>query len=191
MCERDVEIAALVLGARDCRRGVRDRLLDSPVRTEARMARTLICILLFAARLSAQTTGEQKAADIARWIVAGAAIAVDASECAHAGTRCWVTLGIRQGVVQGASFGIAKAFPRLRPCSPSCGIDSPNNDIPSRHTAATAATFPPFNAYGSSRLVVAVSATTLVAALSMKATKHDLIGVATGAALGWATSHIR
>ncbi len=37
----------------------------------------------------------------------------------------------------------------------------------------------------------ALSATTLVGILSGKANKHDLLGVATGAALGWATSHIR
>jgi len=155
------------------------------------MARTLILLLVFSARVYAQTTGEQKAADWARWIVAGAAIAVDASDCAHAGARCWVTLGIRQGAVQGGSMLIAHAWPRTRPCAPMCGIDALNNDIPSRHTASVAATFPSFNAYNSSRFLVAASATTLVAALSMKATKHDLAGVASGALLGWAVSHIR
>ncbi len=142
---------------------------------------------------SAQTTGEQKAADVARWIVAGVAIAADASECPHSDNqkRCWITLAVRQGVVQGASIGIAAAFPRLRPCAPACGIDSPNNDVPSRHTAMTAATFPlPRDGVGY-RFVVAASATTLVGILSGMATKHDLLGVATGAAVGYVASFIR
>lgn len=151
-------------------------------------------LLLTASTVQAQTTREEKAADIARWVIAGAAIVVDAAECPHADrqTRCWVTLGIRQGTVQGASMLIAHWFPRPRPCEPfNCGIDNPNNDVPSRHTAATAATFPALSEGFGPRLVVAASATTLVAFLSGKATKHDLVGVASGAALGWAVSHIR
>lgn len=153
-----------------------------------------ILMLLACSNLAAaQTTGEQRAADWARWGVAAVAIAADAAECPHstAKTRCWVTLGVRQGVVQGASWGLSKAFPRMRPCAPACGIDNPDNDIPSRHTAAVAATLPPLSQGVGARFVVAVSATTLVAILSKKATKHDTIGVLTGAAVGFVTSYIR
>lgn len=153
-----------------------------------------IAMLLACSNLvTAQTTTEQRAADWARWGVAAVAIAADAAECPHstAKTRCWVTLGVRQGVIQGASIGLAKWFPRLRPCAPNCGIDNPLDDVPSRHTGATAATLPPLSQGVGARFVVAVSATTLVAILSKKATKHDTIGVLTGAAVGYAASFIR
>ncbi len=155
------------------------------------MKSLVLALCLIATSASAQTTGEQKAADIASWVVMGAAVAVDASQCPHAEqqTRCWVTLGIRQGTMQGASIVIARLFPRQRPCAPSCGIDSNDSDVPSRHVGTTAATFPGLHA--GPRLVVAASATTVVALLRGKANKHDLLGVASGAAVGWACSFIR
>lgn len=153
----------------------------------------LLCVFV-ASSASAQTTGGQKSADVARWIVAGVAVAADAVECRHATdhrTRCYATLSIRQGVAQAASIGLAHAFPRLRPCAPSCGLDSPDNDIPSRHMATTASTFPLPSAGLGPRVVVAMTGTVLVGILSGKATKHDAVGVLTGAAVGYAASFIR
>ncbi len=157
-----------------------------------RRAAVAIGLLLFAVPTSAQTTGEQKAADIASWAVMGWAVASDVAECRHElqPTHCYVLAGVRNGTVAGASWAIKQLVHSPRPCAPlDCGSDAPYSNVPSGHTAFTAATMHSFE--GGPRLVVSASATVLVGALRGRANKHDLVGVASGAAVGWAASFIR
>ncbi len=159
-----------------------------------RTSAALLLVLMFCAGPAfAQTTGEQKAADIASWAVWGVATAVDVAECRFdvRDKRCYVMAGVRNGVVAGATYGLKKAIRSPRPCRPHCGTDDPYSNVPSGHVAFTAATLPRMSDGVGPRFVVAASATVIVGALRMKANKHDLVGVASGAAVGWAASFIR
>ncbi len=156
------------------------------------MSAAVLVLMLWPVGVNAQTAGEQKAADIASWAVMGWAVASDVAECRHElqPTRCYVLAGVRNGTVAGASWAIKQLVHSPRPCAPlDCGSDAPYSNIPSGHTAFTAATMHGFD--GGPRLVVSASATVLVGALRGKANKHDLVGVASGAAVGWAASFIR
>ena len=150
--------------------------------------RALLLALLFlpspAFAQALTTPTEQRIADIASYATVGLNIALDTrSSCWQAADRkrgC-VMEAARLGTTWGSVALLKHYLPRDRPCAPSCGIDAPNADFPSGHTAfaVTAASdartwFFAFN----------------TGELRILANKHDLIGVLGGAAVGAATGRL-
>lgn len=138
------------------------------------------------------TAGERKAADIASWATAIAAIALDArasiGKC-QGQDQCYralVTTGARVGVVYGSTFLIKKLVSRERPCaSYGCGIDNPNYSLPSGHTAIA------FSTIGGPGIYFALPLAIGTGGLRIAAGKHYLTDTLAGAGIGLLASRIR
>lgn len=125
-------------------------------------------------------------ADIASYATVGLNIALDVKG------SCWDAVDRKRGcAMTGARIGttwlavalLKKAFPRDRPCAPECGIDSPDSDFPSGHTAFA------FEAVEGSRFAVSIPLAVGSGGLRLAAGKHDLIGVISGAIVGSLAGH--
>lgn len=125
------------------------------------------------------TVTEQRVADIASWVTAGTLVGYDAVRSWQQGSRSRWMLLARTSVTAGAVLGLKSLVQRDRPCSPVCGADNPHFSMPSGHTAFAF----------SASVNVPLAATT--GGLRIAANKHWLTDTLTGAAIGWATSHIR
>ncbi len=139
------------------------------------------------------TAGERNAADIASWVTVAATVALDAKaswDCGPDATgesraQCFVRQGLRTGITYGAAFAVKTLVHRTRPCAPDCGIDDPSQSFYSAHTALA------FQAIGGPRLAFVLPLAIGTGGLRIAADKHYLTDVLTGAAVGWAVSHIR
>lgn len=139
------------------------------------------------------TVGERHAADVASWITAGAAVALDVhatwnTHCQSSWDECEAALvrsGLRVGVTYGAVFLIKALVHRERPCGIDCGIDDRYASFYSAHTALA------FSTLGGPRLAVSLPLAISTAGLRVAGGKHYLTDVLAGAAIGAVTSRIR
>lgn len=133
------------------------------------------------------TAGERRAADIASWATAIAAVALDtkASFEAPDRTRALEREGARLGIVYGAAFAVKYLVHRGRPCAPDCGIDNPDFSFFSAHTAVA------FSTIGGPRLAFTLPLAVTTGGLRIAAGKHWLTDVLAGAGVGWLTSRLR
>jgi membrane-associated phospholipid phosphatase len=99
-------------------------------------------------------------------------------------------LGVRTFTTGVLVTVLKDAFPRARPCAPTCGIDSAYSDFPSGHTAFAFSTLGhPTEEQGD--YLVKLGSGILTGILRGEANKHDLLGVVSGAAIGFGTSRLR
>jgi membrane-associated phospholipid phosphatase len=141
--------------------------------------------------VAAQTRG-QRIADVASYATLGLNITIDARQSWVAPDRGhrFLMLGVRLATTGVLTNILKTAFPRARPCAPSaCGIDAPYADFPSGHTAFA------FQALGhpteDDAYLAKLGLAALTGGLRIAANKHDLLGVAGGAAIGLAVSRLR
>jgi len=91
------------------------------------------------------TESERNASHIISWATVLTAEALDVLASWRSENRGHALLmqGLRVGAVEGAVFGLKKAFPDARPCTPThtCGSDSEMSGFPSGHTALACSTF--------------------------------------------------
>jgi membrane-associated phospholipid phosphatase len=145
----------------------------------------LVCVGLLPTPAHAQalpTAEERLGADIASYVTLGVSVALDTrASCISAADRrrgCGLEAA-RLATTWAAAALLKRWLPRDRPCAPSCGIDRPNADFPSGHTAFAVSTIADHP-----RFLLAFS----TGELRLLANKHDVVGVLGGAAIGAATS---
>jgi hypothetical protein len=133
------------------------------------------------------TATERQVADLASWGTVVAAVALDtkASWDSTDRGRAFKLQAVRLGITIGAAQLVKVLTHRDRPCTPSCGIDSPNSSFYSLHTALA------FQTLGGPRLTFALPLSISTGGLRIAAGKHWLTDVLVGAAAGAATSRIR
>jgi len=155
------------------------------------LAALALVSVMAAGSAEAQQTRGQRVADVASYVTLGLNIAIDAQQSWVAPDRGHrlVMMGVRLATT-GVLVNVLKtAFPRSRPCAPSCGIDNPLADFPSGHTAFA------FQALGhpteEDAYLAKLGIAALTGGLRMAANKHDLLGVLGGAAVGFGTSRLR
>jgi membrane-associated phospholipid phosphatase len=154
----------------------------------------LLVFFMFGANTARAQSRGQRVADIASYATLGFNITLDARRSWQATDRGHqlLMLAVRYAVV-GLTVDVLKtAFPRQRPCAAggTCGIDRPDSDFPSGHTAFAFATLGhPTEEQG--EYLVKLGGAMLTGVLRMEANKHDLLGVLGGAAVGIAGSRLR
>lgn len=145
-------------------------------------------ILLIVLVLSSSTAeAQQKAADISSYVSLGVLFGLDTKASFDCPNRvhCFKMQAIREGVTIGISEAVKRIVRRKRPCAPSCGIDNPDFDVPSEHTALA------FSVIGGPSVSISIPLGVATGVGRRIANKHDWIGVLTGAGLGLVTSRIR
>jgi hypothetical protein len=155
----------------------------------------LVCLMAGSPSLAAAqepkvmlpTENQRRAADMASWGTALAAVGLDAKaswDCEDR-RRCFALQGARVGVTYGVVLAVKKLIHRRRPCAPDCGTDNPDFSFYSAHTALA------FQTVGGSRLVFTLPLAISTGGLRVAAGKHWITDTLVGAAAGLLTSRIR
>ena len=162
------------------------------------MKSLLLAFLLIASPALAQlpTEGERKIADYASYGTVAVSLALDVKYAWDSPRRGhdFAFMALRDGVTYGGAELIKKLTHRERPCvhlPELCGVDPPDADVPSLHTAWPFSTLNLMAPRDTRRIAVSLTLGSVTGLLRNGAGKHDAVGVLTGAALGFATSFIR
>ena len=151
----------------------------------------LVCSLfLNVGSAQAQQTTGQKVADVASYGTWAAAIVVDVAGGPHTPTA-FVTAGARYGATALAVAVVKHYFPSNRPCAPQCGVDAPDSNIPSGHTAFAVAAIDWNGQRGARSLSIQLALAGGTAAGRWLGFKHDWKGLVAGTVVGLVTGQIR
>lgn len=139
-------------------------------------------------RFALPTQAERNVADIGSYATVAVPMALDALSCRDSADKqkCFGMMAVRDATTFVVAQLLKRAFHQSRPCAPSCGIDNPNEGMPSMHMAFVVSALG-----GNKSAALNYSMILGTTAGRYASNKHDKWQILAGVGLGALTSRIR